>query len=749
MPGMQIPTPRPSFLFFACLAIALAAVTCSSLAQSAADVGPVAGPVLAQRLRVGLVLGGGGARGAAHVGVLEVLNELRVPVDCMAGTSMGALVAGAFAAGLPPDAMRRALAKADWNDLFQDESAYPETNYRNKLLVQRYLPGLELGVGAHGVVAQPGVLAGQKIKLFFNRLVRADLSERMIESLPLPVSIIATDIGTGERVVLRDGSLTQAMRASMSVPALMAPLDYRDRKLVDGGLVDNLPVREVRALCHPDVVIAVNVGSPLLAPEQIGSALSVSAQMINILTEQNVSQSMAEMTPSDIYIRPALEGITAGDFDRNADAVERGYQAAAALTPQLQTLSMTPDAYAAWTQTLAGAQRKTAIVDAIDIVGPRLTDPQMVAQHISQQPGSLLDTDGLYRDLQRIYGDGYYQSVDYTLLSERGRSILRISPVEKSWGPDYLRFAVALESDRKNGSDFSLRAAYQRTALNRLGGQLLVNGQIGSEPGVDAEYYQPLDPRQNWFIEPSVHYASRSAPAYQDNRKVAEYDVSTVRLELAGGVNLGSLGQMRLGVSNTLGRATLQTGSAVLANQSQQVQGSFASLDLDQLDRLYFPTHGWALHSRYFTSPERGYSKLDAQAQGSFSWGRYVVTSQLAYTGSTNGTLPVFDAASLGGFLKLSGYARGQLLGDDMRYGRIGLERILGSLPLGLRGDMRAGLALEAARMGTRYTETQRTGTLESATVYLGGETPLGPVYIGYGLASGHSSNVYLFLGVP
>jgi NTE family protein len=170
------------------------------------------------RPRIGLVLGGGGARGAAHIGVLEVLQKLHVPIDCVAGTSMGALVAGAWAAGMSPATMREQLARADWGDMFVDNPEYAEMSYRNKLVSRRYLPGSESGVSRNGVAYQAGVVSGQKIKLFFNQLVRANQGERDIEDLPLPLSIIATDIGTGERVVFRDGPLTTAMRASMSVP---------------------------------------------------------------------------------------------------------------------------------------------------------------------------------------------------------------------------------------------------------------------------------------------------------------------------------------------------------------------------------------------------------------------------------------------------------------------------------------------------------------------------------------------------
>jgi NTE family protein len=190
--------------FFHLLAVLVCGLSCAAFA--------------ADRPKVGLVLGGGGARGAAHIGVLEELERLRIPVDCVAGTSMGALVAGAWAAGLDAATLRSEMDKADWNDLFQDNPGYNDITYRSKRLSKRYLPGSEAGVTAGGLVTPPGVVSGQKIKLFFNQLVRSDAGERLIEQLALPVSIIATDIGTGGRVVFRDGSLTLP-GASMSMPA--------------------------------------------------------------------------------------------------------------------------------------------------------------------------------------------------------------------------------------------------------------------------------------------------------------------------------------------------------------------------------------------------------------------------------------------------------------------------------------------------------------------------------------------------
>jgi len=701
------------------------------------------------RPRIGLVLGGGGARGAAHIGVLEVLEKLRIPVDCVAGTSMGALVAGSYAAGLTPAVMRTELSSADWHDMFQDNPPYSDLNYRNKRLSQRFLPGSETGVGENGVQYQTGVVTGQKVKLFFNQLVRSDFGERMIEQLPIPLSIIATDIGNGERVVFRDGSLTTAMRASMSVPGLLAPVETGGRKLVDGGLVDNVPILEVRERCQADVVIAVNVGSPLLDPKDVGSLLSVSAQMVNILTEQNVSRSLATLKSTDIYIKPDLDGITAGDFDRHAETADRGRKAAEGVVEQLKRLSVSDTQYAAWWAMIATAHRPAPRVDEIQIAEMKTVNPAAVERRITQPKGEVLDPAKLNRDLLRVYGDGYYESVDYHLLDGRERNILRVLPIEKSWGPDYMRFAVNLETNQSAGSTFSLRGAYHKTWMNSLGGEMIVGAEVGTRNQVGLEFYQPLDVQQRFFVEPAISIASESVNIFQNDQKIAEYKVEETAGTLALGANIGLLGQVRLGWRETDRRASLETGTPSLPSGSKRFGGWFATMDLDQMDRLYFPTKGWATRLNYFSSDENDYSKLYAEVRGSYPIGDVVLGGRVSYLNSPKGDLPIYDAGSLGGIFNLSAFAKGQLIGDEISFGQLRAEKIIGRLPLGLRGDMRFGMTLEAGKVNRRFTETELSGWQDSTTLYLGGETPMGPVYLGYAYSSSGSSNLYLFLGVP
>src|SRR5438105_1477481 len=316
-----------------CRSRALAALLAgASLIAAAAD---APSPV---RPRIGLVLGGGGARGGAHLGVLQVLEDLRVPVDCIAGTSMGALVGGAYAAGVAPADIRDLVARTDWVNIFDDSAGREQVNIRRKELNDRFYSGVELGVSADGIKFREGAVAGEKLKLFFNQLVRADLGDRPIEDLRMPLSIIATDIGTGERVAIRSGNLTSAMRASMSVPGLIAPVHRDGRKLVDGGLTDNLPIEEARELCNADVLIVVNVGSPLFKPQEITGVVTVLGQVANLLTEQNVERSLKLLKPDDVYIRPDMGDITATAFTRQLAAAKRGREATSQMSDPLKRL---------------------------------------------------------------------------------------------------------------------------------------------------------------------------------------------------------------------------------------------------------------------------------------------------------------------------------------------------------------------------------------------------------------------------
>lgn len=705
--------------------------------------------------RVGLVLGGGGARGGAHLGVLEVLEELRIPVACIAGTSMGALVGGAYAAGVGPQEILALVERTDWNAMFDDFAGREAVNVRRKELDDRFYSGLEFGVSTEGVKFREGVVAGEKLKLFFNQLVRADLGDRPIEQLRMPLAVIATDIGTGERVAIRTGNLTSAMRASMSVPGLIAPVIREGRKLVDGGLTDNLPVAEVRSLCNADVVIAVNVGSPLYNPDQVKGVVTVLGQVVNLLTEQNVARSMAELRPGDIYIRPNLGNIAATAFTRQGEARVRGRLAAEEAREELKRLTVSRPAYADWRDNIRLADEHEApVIDQVQIGPTRFVNPDTIRRGIAQREGQPLDAASLARDLVREFNHGDLHSLDYNVLRERDRTVLRITPVEKPWGPNYLRFGLNLASDFRSDATFNVRALLRRTWMNSLGGEWLVGVQIGSNQSASTEFHQPLDKRHASFLRPYASTGLAKQPLFEGGDRTAVYRVQDSAAGLEAGGNLGVYGQVRAGwVERRIG-SVLDTGPSTLPNLTERLGGPTAALAIDTFDQPFFPTRGLKLDLTHFEARRVSgggdkYSRTEARFGAARAFGDWVLLGGLEGGTALKGTLPLADAFTLGGPRRLAGFATDQLRGSDYAFGRLeGQYRLDFATPLyGL--SLIAGVTAEAGRMSKPITETALTGWQRSFGAYLAASTPLGPVYLGVADARNGRGRFYLFVGTP
>lgn len=710
-------------------------------------------PQVAKRPRIGLVLGGGGARGAAHIGVLEVLEELRVPVDCIVGTSMGALVGGSYAAGRSPAAMAERVGQTDWTDIFIDEPDRADVKLRKKQLDDQTFPGLEIGVASGSAAFRSGAVAGDKIKFFINELVGADRGQRLIQTLPVPTWIIATDIASGAKVVLKQGSLSQAMRASMSVPGLMVPVVIDDRKLVDGGLVDNLPVNEARKLCA-DVVIAVDVGTPLLKADEISGVLSVAVQMINILTNQNVEASLGSLSKTDLLIRPDLGTVTAADFNKHADAIEAGRKAARAFAPQLAPLALARAEYDYQMAHLRARQPPPVTIDAIDVAKLGRVDPEVVKKHLDVPIGEPLDTMRLNKSLVRLNGEGDFQSVDYAIDNIGGRRVLKVIPVEKPWGPDYLRFGINFSTDFNNNAPYNLRAVYHRTWMNPLGAEWLTTAQLGEREIIATEWYQPLNKRQSWYVKPAASFEQRSRGLFVDGAKVSEFEVQDRRVGIELGYNFGMPGQLRLGWLARNLKAETVTGIALFDAERARSSGPYVAFEYDSLDERYFPSHGWYLNAnlrdvRRVDRDDSPYSRASLEIWKAWSISDYTLQLTAEAGSSTRGLLPAYDAFTLGGPFRLSGFAADQLIGDDMRFARLALQRRLFSPSSIVGASVYAGVLVEAGKIGVPYTEQRLTGWQKSFGAYLGMNTIVGPLYLGYANAPKGRSTWYLFLGTP
>ena len=729
-------------LLAACLAL------CASpgvLAQSAA--GSRAAP------RIGLVLSGGGARGLAHVGVLKVLEELHVPVHCVTGTSMGAIVGGAYAAGATTAGLEDFVRKADWNEIFRDSPPRTEISTRRKIDEYKTLFAPEYGVSRGGLVLPKGVIAGVSIHGFFRLLTQQAVDIDDFDKLPIPYRAVAADIETGEAVVLSRGSLSHAMRASMSVPGALAPVEIGGRLLVDGGIANNLPIDEARKLCG-DVIIAVNISTPPLKREEITSALSVGGQLINFLGKVNVERQLASLGQRDVLITPELGDISSSSFERSADAIRIGEDAARALAASLSRYSLPEEEYRVLRRRQVSEVKPIGSVDEIRFEGLQRTNPEVLAALLESKPGDPLTEEKISADLRRIYGRGDFESVDYHIQQDPGRRVLVIEPREKEWGPDYLRFGLGLATDFQGENFFNILAQYRRTWLNRLGGEWLSEAQVGQSTFFFTEFMQPVEERGRYFVAPYAKVGQELRGVFIGDNRVGEYQTNETRLGLDGGARFGTWGEARLGGLWRRVRAHVETGPSVFPDVNETTAGLRAVMFVDQLDSAWFPRSGYRMAASAYAADEalgsdHTYQRLDGELSAVKTWGAHTVNFKLSGGSDLHSCMPGYESFRQGGPLRLSGYRIDQFSGQRFAFTRLMYYNRAIPLPDLLGSGVFVGGSLEAGQMQGRSDGLPFAGTIWSGSVFLAANTFAGPAYFGFGVGEANHYSLYLLLGVP
>jgi NTE family protein len=708
------------------------------------------------RPRIGLVLSGGGARGGAHIGVLKVLEEMHVPVDVIVGTSAGSIVGSAYASGMPLAEIEEEMKGLSTATLFRDVSR-EDSPYRRKADDAVNYLGPEMGVSAQGLALPKGAVAGVSLEAVLRRLTRRQASTNF-DRLPIPFRAIATDLASSDMVVIAHGQLALAARASMAIPGAVNPVEIDGRLLVDGGLKRNLPVDVARSL-GADVVIAINIGTPLLKREQISSLLNVTDQVLRILTEGNVAQSIKELTPRDVLITPDLKDITSADFDRLAEAARAGEAAARAAAAQLARYSLDAKAYASLVASRAlSSGDATLTIDEVRVVGTRVVNPDVVLASMDTRKGSTFDPAVLDRDIKRIYSRGDFESVNYTLTEEPGTGHVLLAEVnEKSWGPHFLRVGLSLQSTLEGNGSFNLVASHRATWLNTLGAEWRNDLQLGQVGMLRTEWYQPLSTAQRWFVAPRFEALDEPFDVYDERLElhVARFRRRAWNVGLDVGAPFGTAGELRLGLVRGRVEFTddISFVPAAQLDTGRQTGGVLARLRIDKLDSLRFPREGYAAELKtFFSHASLGasdtYTKGELMLQGALNHGPHVLRSSVrAGSNLRSGPLPDHEIFQLGGFLQLSGYQPGQLLGKEMRFGRLVYNyRLAGP---GFLDGMYAGASLEFGRIGERVFGPERAGLRRGSALYFSLDTPIGPFYLGYGVADGGHRSAYLYLGLP
>lgn len=708
------------------------------------------------RPRIGLALSGGGARGFSHVGVLSALEQLRVPVDCIVGTSAGSAVGAAYAVGLSPAEIEAGLRRGDWSGrIFADQPARADLPYREKPRSGGLPGGVTLGVGEAGLSGSAGgIFAGQQIELFLHRLLGVSTELDNFDTLPVPFRAITTDLVSGEMVVQSQGSLVQAVRASMAVPSAFAPVRVGRHLLVDGGLTQNLPVQVARQTCA-DVVIAVHIGSPLLKAEDLTGLLGVGLQVISILMERNVAESMAALRPMDVLIVPELGEISALDFAGGVNGIPAGSQATLAAADRLQALALDAAGYADWQRQRQARRPVPPLVGDVAVAPTRFVAPSFFAidERARHQAPGPVPVDTLERLITRWSGSGNFTHIAYSVRPTRSGYTLWLEPNEKPWGPDYLQLGVGGQVNSGGWSDFSVQGALRKTWLNNWGAEWLTVARFGAARELETAWFQPLGAASSWFVEPRLRLSSRPLRLFIEDRAVGEFRIDRWDLEWGFGWQ-GPKGIARLG----LVAARLQTepvlGLLTVPAARSDIDGWRTTLAYDRLDDADFPREGQALrldafHTWGSASAPGGFRRTDLEGELARSAGAHGLHLRGRWALATGGGGAVKDYVSTGGFLNLSGYQPGQFNGRELVYASLGYTRRLVPLPQPFGSGLFAGLALEAARIRDPLGLPPGSIRRQSLALYVGASTALGPAYLGLGVGDKGNRALYLVVGRP
>ncbi|WP_434591134.1 patatin-like phospholipase family protein [Pseudomonas sp. R4-83] len=705
----------------------------------------------APRPKIGLVLSGGAARGLAHIGVLKALEEQGIKIDAIAGTSMGAVVGGLYASGYKVDELEKLALSIDWQAALSDAPPREDVPFRRKQDDRDFLVKQKLSFRDDGSLGLPlGVIQGQNLALLLESLLAHTSDTRDFDKLPIPFRAVATDIANGEKVVFRKGHLPQVIRASMSIPAVFAPVELDGRLLVDGGMTDNIPLDVARQM-GVDVAIVVDIGTPLRNRKQLATVVDVLNQSITLMTRSNSEEQLAALKSTDVLIQPALAAYGVTDFGKTQEMIDAGYRATRILDKRLAVLKPTQSQDAELNAARSPGQR-TPIITAIRVENDSKVDDDVIRYYIRQPVGEPLDLGRLHSDMGTLYGLDYFEQVQYRVVHKGADHTLVISARGKRSGTDYLRVGLNLSDDMRGDSAFNLGASYRVNGINRLGAEWLTRAQIGDKQELYSEFYQPLDVGSRYFVAPYASFEAQNVDSVLDNDPIAQYRVERYGFGLNFGRQIGNNGEVRFGVGEAWGKADVRIGDQDLPSENFN-EGFYAlKYSYDSLDNVYFPHEGKDI-SLTLVQYEPGlgsdtrYRQWDFKVDKAMSHGPDTLILGGRYGRTLNDANVVTSSFLLGGARQLSGFREDAISGQNISLMRaVFYRRLTPRAYLPLDFPLYAGASLERGRAWNNDNEFD-SGYINAASVFIGFDTPLGPLNFSYGLNDADEQAVYLNLG--
>jgi NTE family protein len=708
------------------------------------------------RPKIGLVLAGGGARGASHVGVLKVLERERIPIDYVAGTSMGSIVGGMYASGMPPEEIERQMAAVDWEGVFDDKVDRRDRSYRRKTDDRLWLYGIKPGYSDGKIKLPPGLVQGQKISLLLSSLTLPVAEIENFDDLPIPFRAIAADIQTGEKVALDSGNLAKAIRASMAVPAALAPVPWDGRRLVDGGIASNLPVQTVKDM-GADIIIAVDLGQPLSEHELGESLLSIVDQLTAMLVRDNVERELAMLTDNDVLILPDLGDITSAEFDRVLEAIPTGVVAAELKIDELRALALSETDYEGHIAARRKPRNDMPVIEFVtfnndtkvsdDFLLGRL-QTAMRGDPIVGQP---LDPDRMEQAVNELYALDIFAHVAYELVEEDGRYGIHVNALKKGWGPNYIQIGAKWNSSMDGNGILSVALSYMKTEMNSWNAEWRTTAAVGEEPGLHTDFYQPLGKGADWFTGASLLAQQFNINIFDEGSNDITEQVRIQRLgaTVYAGREFGSWGRGWIGVTRGGGDRSISIGDPSTPDQNFDIGEATFTLEADRLDSLYFSRHGHSALALYRYS-DKGLGATENFEQAVFSgriarsFGANTFIAYGDYKSTISGVAPPERLFRVGGLFNLSGFEYNQLSGQNFAQVAVAYRRDFVNLgPLRLS----AGMSLELGNVWENRSDMSFDDALFGGSLFLGSDTPIGPVYFGWGNSEKSDGTFYVSLG--
>jgi NTE family protein len=704
-----------------------------------------------RRPKIGLALGGGGARGSAHIGVLKVLEEMRIPIDYIAGTSMGSVVGGLYVTGYSPAELQKVMSKIDWANLFSDSAPRRDTGFRRKQNDYFVPPGLTLGY-RKGVSLPAGLIAGRKLSFILNTLTLPTIGIQNFDDLAIPFRAVAADARTGEPVAISSGSLARAIRASMAIPVVFTPVEHEGRLLIDGGEAENLPVQTVRAM-GADIVIAVDVASSSEIPKEAPRSLTeILGRLIDLPLLRNTQDSRKL---ADLVITPDLIGFSTGDFSKGLEIIPKGEQAARANTEALSRWSVSPEEYAAWQKAhRIPVPEKPPMIDSIVVDPITGFDTRRITRVIATKAGLPFNEQVLQGDMRRIAGMGLWQSVEFRLEKENGKNVLHILATPKSWGPTYISAGLNFEFNYNETSQFGIATLVDATEMDKLGADWKTSLQFGSNFFVASQFFQPFDYAGRFFVAPRVSYYRFDQDVFADQERIAEYRSKEGKIGVDFGIDLGhllSLGEFTIGYEHGWGSLRRRIGNPEFPESSYDAGAFVTSLKIDQLDDVWFPHNGYYADLQYTAArgalgSDTDYNKAQIRLIGVESLGRWTGTVRAMYGDSFGSRLPFQEFFTLGGFQNLSGRPRDQLLGNTVALGVMAMRYRLTETRGAIIHGIDVGASAELGNTWLQRSDASLSHMHGAGSLFLATETLAGPLYLAWGNGGGKNRTFYLSL---